>query len=162
MSFTCRCPPGVPSGEARQVDHGYARGERTHRGPLGGTHRQPRGRDIRWRHHSCGDPESATRITRSFSRPVDGNEPRTPLQSSTTTCADYESRPTVADRWHIAVTTPGGRLSWLMRFDPRSGGRLAWARPGSLATSRGRERASGLDLQIRPSRRPSATASNLE
>jgi hypothetical protein len=76
--------------------------------------------------------------------------------------ADFESRPTVADRWHIAVTTPGGRLSWLMRFDPRSGGRLVWARPGSLATSLGRERASGLDLQIRPSRRPSATASNLE
>jgi hypothetical protein len=50
----------------------------------------------------------------------------------TATCADHESRPTVADRWHIAVTTPGGRLSWLMHFDTRLGvrrlthGRVHW------------------------------------
>ena len=53
----------------------------------------------------------------------------------TTTCADHESRPTVADRWHIAVTTPGGRLSWLMHFDTRLGLRRLYARPGSLDTS---------------------------
>jgi len=42
---------------------------------------------------------------------------------------------------HNAVTTPGGRLSWLVHLDPTPRRRRLQAQPGSLGTSPGRAKA---------------------